>query len=312
MQSAIDQDIASGAKRWVEDPSALPWFDQPDAMSRIGQIVDRWKLGAQGQAWLTSWVRDGYFSAETLIPSNVIDGLSRRIDDVWFRDAPIPGLWLCDIQVGSQMLVSCPHERLLALPLAERIKAKADSNWRIPGYHQFEPAAAELFELNELKTVCSALFDQPAIPRYSLTFSKGSEQGLHQDISAFHVWPRNYLIGAWIACEDITLQSGPLVYYPGSHRSPMYPGFDNYPQTMRRTASPQHSAGYDAFMQTVAVGYPRKLFVAPKGSVLFWHGMLIHGGSSIGDAGSTRKSFVIHYMPDGVDRAADMVGPFNW
>jgi hypothetical protein len=307
-----DQDIAPRARRWIEDPADLPWFDQPDALTRITGIADRWNLGAEGREWLTSWVRDGYFVAGTLIPSPVVDALSARIDDVWFRDAAIPGLWLCDILVGSTMHVSCQHADLLALPPADRIEAKARSNWRIPGYHQYEPAASDVFELDELKNVCSALFDRPAVPRYSLTFSKGSQQGLHQDISAFHVWPRTYLIGAWVACEDITIGSGPLVYDPGTHRSPMYPGFDNYPQTTRRTASPEHAAGYEAFVQAVARDYPRKEFLAKKGSVLFWHGMLIHGGSAITDTTKTRKSFVIHYMPDGVDRSSEVVGPFNW
>lgn len=307
-----DQDIPTAGRRWVEDPADLPWFDQPDAMARIDDIADRWNLRAQGRDWLRSWVQDGYFVTDTLISPDIVDALSARIDDVWFRDQATPGLWLCDILVGSTMHVSCQHADLLALPLQDRIESKARSNWRIPGYHLYEPAASDLFELDALKNVCSALFNRPAIPRYSLTFSKGSEQALHQDISAFHVWPRNYLIGAWVACEDITIDSGPLVYYPGTHRSPMYPGFDNYPQTMRRTASPEHSAGYDAFMQTVAKDYPRKTFLAAKGSVLFWHGMLIHGGSPITDAAKTRKSFVIHYMPDGVDQSSEVVGPFNW
>jgi hypothetical protein len=299
-------------QRWIEDPTLLPWFDQPDAMARIPEIADRWRLDQRAQGWLASWVRDGYFVADDLIPTPVSAALSDRIDDVWFRDETIPDLWLCDVLVDGVMRVACPHHDLLALPPGVRIKAKADSNWRIPGYHLHEPAARALFELDALKTVCSALFDEPAIPRYSLTFSKGSQQALHQDIAAFHVWPRNFLIGAWIACEDITANSGPLVYYPGSHRTPMFPGFDNYPQTQRRTASREQSAQYDAFVASAATAYPKRVLVGSKGSVLFWHAMLIHGGEPIADPSSTRKSFVIHYMPDGKDRAADIVGPFNW
>jgi len=303
---------ASPGRRWIEDPALLPWFDQPDAMARIPEIADRWKLDERAQGWLTSWVRDGYFVVDDLIPASVTAALADRIDDVWFRDAAIPGLWLCDILVNGELRVACPHDDLLTLPLDARIAAKAASNWRIPGYHQYDPAAAALFDLDALKTVCSALFDRPAIPRYSLTFSKGSQQALHQDLSAFHVWPRNFLIGAWIACEDITPECGPLVYCPGSHRTPMFPGFDNYPQTQRRTASAEQSTQYDAFIASQASLYPNKTFLAPKGSVLFWHAMLIHGGAPIIDPSSTRKSFVIHYMPDGVDQAAEVVGPFNW
>jgi len=65
----------------VEDPSALAWFDQPDAMDRIDAILERWALGPLGRAWLTAWVSDGYFVADALIPSGVIDRLSRRRAD---------------------------------------------------------------------------------------------------------------------------------------------------------------------------------------------------------------------------------------
>ena len=58
-------------------------------------------------------------------------------------------------------------------------------------------------------------------------FSKGTEQGLHQDTCVFHVFPRNFMMGIWIACEDIKLESGPLEYYPGSHRAPFFPEFTN-------------------------------------------------------------------------------------
>ena len=64
----------------------------------------------------------------------------------------------------------------------------------------------------------------------------GSEQALHQDMAVFHIWPCNFLIGAWIACEDVAEGSGPLVLYPGSHRAPFFPGFTQYPQTNLRTA----------------------------------------------------------------------------
>ena len=88
----------------------------------------------------------------------------------------------------------------------------------------------------------SFLFDRPALPHFSLTFSKGSMQALHQDTCVFHTWPFNALIGVWIALEDITVESGPLVYYPGSHREPLFSEFDNYPQTQRRTAPPDQAA----------------------------------------------------------------------
>jgi ectoine hydroxylase-related dioxygenase (phytanoyl-CoA dioxygenase family) len=208
--------------------------------------------------------------------------------------------------------MNCPHEELLALPEAVRRRADAESNWRIMGYHSFEQVAAQIFALDRTRTLCSAVFDMPAVPLYSLLFAKGSQQTVHQDTSAFHVWPKNYLIGVWIACEDIRPESGPLEYYPGSHREPLFDAFDNYPQTQRRTASREDVARYDAHVLEIAQRYPRKLFTPRRGAALFWHGMLLHGGSPVTDQAATRKSFVIHYMAEGTNREAEIVGPFNW
>jgi ectoine hydroxylase-related dioxygenase (phytanoyl-CoA dioxygenase family) len=54
------------------------------------------------------------------------------------------------------------------------------------------------------------------------------------------------------------------------------------------------------------------MFLAKKGDVFLWHGMTLHGGSEIENPQLTRKSFVIHYMPRGMNVFGRIVGPFNW
>ena len=140
----------------------------------------------------------------------------------------------------------------------------------------------------------------------------GSEQALHQDMAVFHIHPRNYLIGAWIACEDITPESGPLVLHPGSHRAPLFPGFTDYPQTNLRTADGDTHRRYEEYVRGITARCERREFVARKGQVLFWHGMLVHGGAPVTRRGTTRKSMVLHYTVRGADRASEVQGPFNW
>jgi hypothetical protein len=65
-------------------------------------------------------------------------------------------------------------------------------------------------------------------------------------------------------------------------------------------------------VRELAARYPRQTFTPNRGSALFWHGMLVHGGAPIEDPASTRKSFVIHYMPEGANKASEIEGPFNW
>ena len=115
-----------------------------------------------------------------------------------------------------------------------------------------------------------------------------------------------------IACEDVTTDSGPLVIYPGSHRAGLFPRFDDYPQTNLRTANDAVSAAYQTWVDELATRFPRKEFLARKGDILLWHGMLIHGGVPVARRGTTRKSFVLHYTVRGADRAREVRGPFNW
>ena len=46
--------------------------------------------------------------------------------------------------------------------------------------------------------------------------------------------------------------------------------------------------------------------------MLFWHGMLLHGGAPVLRRGISRKSMVLHYTVRGADRAREVRGPFNW
>lgn len=42
--------------------------------------------------------------------------------------------------------------------------------------------------------------------------------------------------------------------------------------------------------------------------MLLWNGLLIHGGIGVRKSGLTRKSFVTHYIPAGMDWSQEVVG----
>jgi ectoine hydroxylase-related dioxygenase (phytanoyl-CoA dioxygenase family) len=69
---------------------------------------------------------------------------------------------------------------------------------------------------------------------------------------------------------------------------------------------------YYRYLGSVARRYERKTFIASKGDVLIWHGMLIHGGDTIRNPCLTRKSYVCHYIPPGFNKDSEIEGPFNW
>jgi hypothetical protein len=235
------------------------------------------------------------------------------LDGLWTAAAPIAHLTLLDLRDGPDAPSrNLSHAEVLALDPAQRARLRAASDWRIHGFHYVNPAARRVFGSPRLRALASRLFGRRARPFAVINFMKGSRQHLHQDMGVFHIYPHNYLIGAWIACENIAPDSGPLVLYSGSHRAPFFPGFGDYPQTNLRTATPELADEYERYVEDVARRHPRHEFVARKGQVLLWHGMLVHGGAPVMREGASRKSMVIHYTVRGADRAKEVRGPVRW
>ncbi|MGH7895379.1 MAG: phytanoyl-CoA dioxygenase family protein [Candidatus Binatia bacterium] len=298
-----------GAPSWHRRPNALPWFDQPDALDE----ASRRTTSADERTALERWVRDGYVVLSGLVDPADIDAMVATLDGLWDAPTPIANLELLDLRdEPGGVPRNVTHAALLALPAEQRTRMRAHSNWRIHGFHYVNAAAHRIFHAARLRGVVERILGRPARPFAAINFMRGSQQNLHQDMAVFHIYPHNFLVGAWIACEDVTADSGPLVLHAGSHRSRMFPGFDDYPQTNLRTADAATSAAYQTWVDECATRYERHEFLARKGEILLWHGMLIHGGAPVARPGTTRKSFVLHYTVRGADRAREVRGSFNW
>ncbi len=205
------------------------------------------------------------------------------------------------------------HKDLIKLTPQERLAQARLSPWRIHELWTQCPEAERIYKNKRLNDIATLIFGRPAYPRSTINFMLGSQQELHQDMAVFHVFPGNYLIGAWIALEDISPDSGPLRYVPNTHISEQYQGFDNHPQTTLRTCPLDEYSGYYKYMNSEAEkNGGAKSFIAKKGDVFLWHGKLIHGGSPVNNPDLTRKSMVIHYVTEGTDQTDKIVGPFNW
>ena len=103
--------------------------------------------------------------------------------------------------------------------------------------------------------------------------------------------------------EDIHTDSGPLEFYPGSHRLPYV--FSLHAQIsvddMTTDGYAACRARYEPFVQRLIVehGMRPKYFEARKGDVLIWRANLFHGGSQRGDLRLSRKALVGHYFAKG-------------
>src|SRR5215469_12593792 len=213
---AFRQVVYGGRPSWTREPNTLPWFDQPDALERVA--------GADAEV-LRAWVHDGYVVVDGLVDHADIDAMVATLDGLWDARAAVPHLVLLDL-----------HDEVLTWDGARRARVRAASDWRIHGFHYVNAPARRIFHEPRLRAFASRMFGRSARPFAAINFMKGSRQHLHQDMGVFHIYPHNYLIGAWIACEDVAADSGPLVLYPGSHRAPFFAGFADYPQTNLRTA----------------------------------------------------------------------------
>jgi phytanoyl-CoA hydroxylase len=295
-------------------PRQVPWFDQPDAEALVERLLARGDIDHLDAERMRQWVREGYFVVKNPVLTPDIDAVSALVDGLASITRPILGLRLLAIQESPHSeLIDISHREFLdRYGLEDRIRILAQSNWRIHGLHRWHRSIRKVFHNRELLRLASLVFQHRAIAASSITFARGSGQSLHQDMAVFHIQPPGFLIGCWIACEDIASDSGPLVYCPGSHRSPWFAEFNNYPQTNLHTCDASITKRYHDWVVRESARFEQKRFLARKGDVLFWHSMLFHGGDTIQRSAATRRSLVIHYRVRGSNRAWTVPGPFNW
>lgn len=134
----------------------------------------------------------------------------------------------------------------------------------------------------------------------SLNFVVGSQQSTHSDAVHFHSYPLGFMCGVWIALEDVAADSGPLAYFPGSHRFPYLSArsLKLSPHQLRNEQHPQvlfEPAWHDEIAEA---GLSQEIFLPHKGLVLIWHANLLHGGLPVANHLATRWSQVNHFYFD--------------
>lgn len=306
------QGAPPAAPQWSQRIEDRPWFDQADALDVLEKRRVERSLSDFQFECLRLWIEEGYFILPGAIAHETIDGMLGDLEALWSAEQPIDGLMVQDMVGEAGQTGPMAHADLLALDSTERDRLKATRPWRVLGFHEHSDFVRSVFENKVLAAWASLVLDRPTLGHYTINFTYGSRQHLHQDTAVFQIHPMNNLVSSWLACEDVTPDCGPLIYYPGSHREPMFDAFDNYPQTSLKTCERAETERYEEHLDRLAEEYERHEFLAKKGDMLFWHPMLLHGGSEIKNPAATRKSYVCHYIPPGVNKEAEIVGPQNW
>ncbi len=151
---------------------------------------------------------------------------------------------------------------------------------------------------SDLRELLSCLIGGEAALFQSINFIQGSEQPTHSDSIHMTTYPLGGLLGAWLALEPMTLDNGPLHYYPGSHKLPYYLNEDYDNEGNFFFTGDKEYPEYEEMMRKKIAdnNLEKSVFIAEKGDLLIWHANLFHGGEPHSDKSKTRKSMVFHYF----------------
>ena len=162
---------------------------------------------------------------------------------------------------------------------------------------RYEPNVRSIASNPVVIELLSKLYGARAWPFQTLNFPVGTQQTVHSDAVHFNSVPERFMCGVWVALEDVTLENGPLFYYPGSHRWPIYTN-EHIGRCMATLPGRPTQAEYEPLWQALveANGAECHQFLAKKGQALIWAANLLHGGSLQLDRQATRWSQVTHYF----------------
>lgn len=230
------------------------------------------------------WEQDGYVTLPNAVDLDLIDRLDTEIS----RFRSVCGETKDEFGFGQRIgLFHC--RSALSLEVALNAEAQNFLKW--------------------------AFQDDPVLYS-SLTFETGTEQPAHQDAIFFHTAPQRCMAGVWIALEDVHPDAGPLFYISGSHNWGLARGEDVhriYPKIGHAIESGRKNGSSTEQMNSLAVeasqlwhnllheniarrNAEKTPVIIKKGTVLIWHGLLVHGGLPRINRELSRRSMVVHYI----------------
>jgi len=263
------------------------WLDRPDALIELERRRQSGIIDAEQAEICAKWIFDGYFVASGLISRD-------ELNSVWTA-------YERAIANGRIVLNAEPHGPGDPYP-----GRSLDPHLKVP----------EILALQhhpKVLAITNLLLGRPTLPFQTIMGHKGSSQRPHSDIIHMTTYPLGYLVANWIAFEDVHENSGPLEYYPRSHRliPPLLSGeISIEPLEFKRNGAAAYSAKYEPVVERhiAAAGLKPEYFLGKTGDVLFWHANLIHGGAPRKNLLLSRKALVCHYFADGAVTYHDLSG----
>ena len=238
---------------------------------------------------------DGYLVIDDPCPLELLDALRTEFESM-FRDAWDPGP---QVDVDGVM-----YDHYTGRP-GEWHWHRIKNAWKISDN-------ARAVALNPtVLGIIEDLFERKVMPFQTLNFPIGTQQREHSDSFHFQSDPPGNMCGVWIALEDMDMDNGPLIYYPGSHKLPI-PTWPEIEAEMGETVLKEDYPTHNDFLMARSAQYERycqrlierenlkpEYGTVRKGQAVLWAPNLLHGGAPQNDQSRTRHSQVTHYFLEG-------------
>jgi phytanoyl-CoA dioxygenase PhyH len=221
---------------------------------------------AASRAQRAAYERDGLLVLDAVAPDDALDAIVADLDGLYGEPREEAGVRYFHRRIQDAWHVS-EHVRALAL----------------------DPGVLAFLE---------DLYGRKPLPFQTINFRRGSQQAAHSDAIHFHTIPEGYMCGVWVALEDMDMDNGPLIYYPGSHKLPYAK-----PADFGAEAKWENYPNYEAYVADVIErqGLEPAYGTIRKGQAILWSANLIHGGAPVADPDRTRHSQVTHYFFEGCE-----------
>lgn len=249
------------SQRYFTDPRAanIPWTESPF----FPQLLREAGLDREATRMLEQYAESGYLIIDPDIPEETLDTVVRDLADFYRPNA-------------------CPN-------YSDQI--------RIAEAWGFSKAVRSIALAPKVLALLETLYQRQPVPFQTLNFRVGTEQRPHSDTIHFNSVPERFMCGVWVALEDMDHQNGPLIYYPGSHKLPVYNLHDIGVCGSDERESSQAYPAYEDFVEALITTHrlERVEINVKKGQALVWSANLFHGGAPILDRSRSRHSQVTHY-----------------
>ncbi|HQQ63355.1 MAG TPA: phytanoyl-CoA dioxygenase family protein [Pseudomonadales bacterium] len=261
-------------------PPVNLWLDEPDAVQRIADLLAAGEITEAEADDLRFFREHGYLVLPGAVAVEQVDRLLAELSVIYLE--------------GEKYVLKLSKD-LIVHPDSPVLPHKS----RLYDFHVHSAIARSLVFAEPLRRMLALVFAEPPLVFQSMVFTWGSEQSMHKDTAFVVVDRPASLLASWIALEDIEEGSGELMYYPGSHRDPLFLFSDTHMSWEPRRDGKGVHRRFTAFLdrQAAEKQVARQTFCARKGDVLLWHANLAHGGMPVTRPESTRKSLVSHYCP---------------